>query len=199
MGRQRSFDTEAAIASATKLFWRGYEQTSLTDLTSALQIAPASLYFAFGSKEELFREVVRRYVAVRDEALDRAFDTPTLAAGVAAMLRSYVDVLTDPGHVPGCLLVNSTLAGTGEDDLQRWLVAHRAAVRRRLEDRFAAEVKMGTVSSDLDCQELAGYVVTVAGGLAIEAKSGVPRDALLRTVAIAMESVEKRVGDQRAS
>ena len=71
-----------AIAVATKLFWRGYDQTSLTDLTGALSIGPASFYFAFGSKEALFREVVERYIAFRIDAFGRVFEAPTIRAAL---------------------------------------------------------------------------------------------------------------------
>ena len=64
---------EAAIGTATALFWRGYDKTSLTDLTGALGIGAASFYFAFESKEKLFREVVGRYVAALEAAYESAF------------------------------------------------------------------------------------------------------------------------------
>ena len=99
---------EEAVAAATRLFWRGYDRTSLTDLTSALGIAPASFYFAFGSKEALFRQVVDRYLSAREDAFEAAFRSATPRDAVAALLRGYVDVVTDPGHAPGCLVVNSS-------------------------------------------------------------------------------------------
>ena len=40
---------------------RGYQATSLADLTSAMGIAAPSLYAAFGSKAKLFQEAVRLY------------------------------------------------------------------------------------------------------------------------------------------
>ena len=47
-----------------ELFWRkGYEGTSLSDLTGALGITRPSLYAAFGNKEALFRTVLDRYEA----------------------------------------------------------------------------------------------------------------------------------------
>jgi len=61
-GRPRAFDREAALDSALRLFWtRGFEGTSITDLTEALDINPPSLYAAFGSKDELFREALGLY------------------------------------------------------------------------------------------------------------------------------------------
>jgi TetR/AcrR family transcriptional regulator, copper-responsive repressor len=45
-----------------RLFWsRGYEATSISDLTQAMEITPPSLYAAFGDKKRLFLEAVERY------------------------------------------------------------------------------------------------------------------------------------------
>jgi AcrR family transcriptional regulator len=47
---------------ALNLFWRhGYEGVSVAALTQSIGIAAPSLYHAFGSKERLYREVIRRY------------------------------------------------------------------------------------------------------------------------------------------
>src|SRR6201995_3264849 len=62
VGRPREFDTEEALSSALKVFWRkGYEGASLADLTEAMGITKPSLYAAFGNKEELFRKALDRY------------------------------------------------------------------------------------------------------------------------------------------
>lgn len=52
MGRPREFDIEKALDTAGELFWRkGYEGTSLSNLTGAIGITPPSFYFALKSKE----------------------------------------------------------------------------------------------------------------------------------------------------
>ena len=64
MGRPREFDIEKAIEIATNLFWeKGYEGTSLSDLTKAIGITPPSFYFAFGSKDGLFEKVLEHQLA----------------------------------------------------------------------------------------------------------------------------------------
>ena len=61
-GRPPSFDRDGALQAATRLFWeRGYEATSIGELTAAMGIRPGSLYAAFGDKKTLFKEVVRAY------------------------------------------------------------------------------------------------------------------------------------------
>ena len=61
-GRPRSFDREAALTEATRLFWRkGYAATSVSDLTDAMGIGSPSLYAAFGSKEELYAEALHHF------------------------------------------------------------------------------------------------------------------------------------------
>ena len=62
VGRPREFELEDALGRAMMVFWRkGYDGASLSDLTEALGITRPSLYAAFGSKEELFRQVLDRY------------------------------------------------------------------------------------------------------------------------------------------
>src|ERR1700731_4477174 len=61
-GRPRAFDRDAALHRAMELFWRrGYETTSISDLTAAMEITAPSLYAAFGDKERLYLEAVERY------------------------------------------------------------------------------------------------------------------------------------------
>ncbi|MCP1134192.1 TetR/AcrR family transcriptional regulator [Paenibacillus polysaccharolyticus] len=62
MVRKREFNTEEALDAAMHVFWlKGFEATSLTDLTTAMGIQRPSLYAAFGDKMELFEHVLRRY------------------------------------------------------------------------------------------------------------------------------------------
>ena len=61
-GRPRAFDRDEALAKAAETFWRlGYEGASIADLTAAMGITPQSLYAAFSSKADLYREALDWY------------------------------------------------------------------------------------------------------------------------------------------
>ena len=188
MGRPRRFSMEEAVGAATKLFWRGYERTSLAELTTTLKVGPASFYFAFGSKEALFRQVIERYLARLHDAFQTAFQSDGIREAVELLLRGYVDVITDPDHARGCLLVNSAPSVDAEDELRRWLATHREALRIRLEERFSAGVARGELPAKTDPKAMARFVATLAGGLAVEAGSGATRRELYDAIAIAMRA-----------
>jgi len=65
-GRPISFDKDAALEAAMLLFWeRGFEGTSMGDLTQAMGLNPSSIYAAYGDKHALFSLAVRRYLETR--------------------------------------------------------------------------------------------------------------------------------------
>lgn len=187
MGRNRAFDMEEAIGAATKLFWRGYERTSLTELTGALGIGAASFYFAFESKEALFRQVMDRYIARLDKAYEDAFQASTASLSVKALLRHYADIVTDPEHAPGCLLVNSSPSIHADDALRPWLAEHREALRLRLEERFTADLAEGKLCADNNPKTMARLILTLAGGIAIEAQSRASRQDLHAMIDLALK------------
>ena len=194
MGRLRTFDIEKALADSAKLFWKkGFDLTSISDLTNQLGIAPASFYFAFESKEKLFKQVIDRYIAFQTEAFDRAFRAPDTSRAVQALLRGYAEVVTDKDHAAGCIVINSSPAIDCDDPLKKWLAAHREDLRRRLQQRFSDDHKAGKLSADSNPKILARFVMTLAGGLAIEARAGASRNELYGMIDMAMTSFHTKM------
>src|SRR5262245_47124518 len=104
IGRPRAFDIDTALDRALQVFWRkGYEGTSLSDLTKAMGINRPSLYAAFGNKEALFRKVLDRYVEGPACHVREALEEPTAHGVVERLLRGTIDLLIDqrnPGTRP---------------------------------------------------------------------------------------------------
>jgi AcrR family transcriptional regulator len=187
MGRPREFEMDDAIEKAAGLFWRnGYEGTSLSDLTNVIGISPPSFYFAFGSKEALFKKVIERYFAEQSKIVEAAFRKPTPRAVATHFLQRYADVLTDPAHAPGCLAMNSSLPCAEGDPLRKWLAGLREQTRMRFRDRFAEARGGESLPAGMDADSLARLVLVIACGLAVEAQSGASRKELRRTIALAL-------------
>ena len=142
MGRPREFDTERALDSATELFWRkGYEGTSLSDLTSTLGITRPSLYAAFGNKEALFLMALDRYEARAGAYRVKALEAPTAYEVARQLLHGVVNLHGDRNNPAGCMGVQSALV-CGDDSATLCLPPHlpvAAFLRSRAALSFATK------------------------------------------------------------
>ena len=149
MGRPRAFDRDKALDQALHVFWeKGYEGTSIADLTEAMGINPPSLYAAFGNKEELFKKALDRYENLRDQVLEEAFAAPTAREAMTRLLEGTADRLSDKDKPKGCLMVQGALCGSDECEVgqtrprrapRRRRGAHPRATEARQAGRGAAE------------------------------------------------------------
>ena len=113
-GRPRAFDRAAALEKAMLLFWRkGYEATSISDLTEAMGIGSPSLYAAFGPKEALYAEALRHYRETFDPPV---WDSLESAGSVRDAIERYLmdaaaGLAPGPGARPtGCMVTLSSVS-----------------------------------------------------------------------------------------
>lgn len=177
MGRPREFDLDRALDVATELFWRkGFDATSLADLTNAMGISPPSFYSAFRSKEELFHLVVGRYSNAQAEIIDLALAKSKPVEIVRTLLDGIATLFTKPHFVPGCLIMNSALPVTGGLPFRKRFADQREQLRVRLKNRLlAVSPKFALSSPPLDASTISRLVLSVYWGMAIEAQSGASR------------------------
>jgi AcrR family transcriptional regulator len=184
-GRPRAFDRNAALERAMHLFWsRGYEATSVNDLTEAMGIAPPSLYSAFGDKKRLFLEAVDLYQTGPGAFARRALtEEPTVKRAIRRLLMDAIDSFCDPHQPKGCMVVLSATNCTVESsDVLGALAERRRATERAIRERIAAGRTAGELSASTDIDALAGLVVITLFGFAIKARDGAS-PASLRKVA----------------
>ena len=198
-GRPREFDTEQALDGALALFWRhGYEGTSLAALTAAAGVTPTSLYAAFGNKEALFKRVVERYVKGPASYLHRALAEPTARRVAEAALAGAIDMVMNPGHPDGCLLVHGALASHPDlAPVRAELGRRRAAVEAAVCRRFEQAVADGELASRADAERLASFLMTVIWGLSVQAAGGASRSDLRRAATTAMACWPERTRRRR--
>ncbi|MGH8609582.1 MAG: TetR/AcrR family transcriptional regulator [Gammaproteobacteria bacterium] len=188
MARPREFDSDEALKIALLLFWeKGYEGTSLNDLTEAMGITRPSIYACYGNKEGLFRAALDRYESCYLAFVKSALNEPTARGMVEKLLHGYADVITMDDRPHGCLGTNGAVACSKEsEDVRQELVKRRARNEGILRDCLARAKKRGELSRAAEPDTLAKYVMTVAQGLSVQAKAGATRKALHKVVAVAI-------------
>ncbi|GAB3298597.1 TetR family transcriptional regulator [Epidermidibacterium keratini] len=189
-GRPRGFDRDAALLTATRLFWaRGYDGTSLSDLTAAMGISPSSFYAAFGDKKSLFAETVQGYMQRYTAIYIEAVRSPTAREAAERILRDSVDEFTDENRPMSCLVVSAAIQGGSETiDVRRTLEEHQRALETVLAERIEQDKVSGALDNGLDTAVLTGWVRTVWEGLSNQSNAGVAREQLQEIVTLAMRA-----------
>ena len=111
MPRPREFDEGTALQAAMECFWqRGYEATSLRDLTASMGLTAPSLYNAFGDKQRLFARALERYLDNTTRGrLRRLEQTLAPKAALHQFFAEIVEHSINDRQRKGCFLVNSAL------------------------------------------------------------------------------------------
>ncbi len=136
----------------------GYRRSTLREIATSVGLTNAGVLHYFGSREELFTEVLR----LRDEA-DRDH-----AADGGDPLRQFVDVIGHNADVPGLVHLYSSLAAEAVDpghEAHRFFADRYRTVRRELAAAIHRRVEAGRLRDDVDADRLARMMVALADGL----------------------------------
>ncbi|MES0808483.1 TetR/AcrR family transcriptional regulator [Roseibium sp. SCPC15] len=172
-GRPRSFDEAAALEAAMKVFWqKGFEATSLDDLTKAMGLSRSSFYSAFGCKQSLFLQALEHYSKNGIRNLRKVADTAEDDA-VDAMMQA----LSDPkGGPQGCMLINCITELAPHDEKV-------AEIGRRhlenIEETFAKVIDPEHPETVRD--KASAYSSLAIGTLALR-KAGMPAERIANTL-----------------
>ncbi|WP_025113599.1 TetR/AcrR family transcriptional regulator [Lysinibacillus fusiformis] len=174
MARTREFDEEKVLDAAMQLFWeKGYEATSLSDLTARMGIQRPSIYSTFGDKKELFEAALRRYTTSR-------------AANIRARLQSHVSVkqafatffeeviqaeyTKDLSN--GCFCINTMVELAPHDERFEILTReHQLYLAVIFQETIERGVQAGELEADTDAKSLAQALIVSLIGLTVMMKS----------------------------
>lgn len=190
-GRPRALDHDEALETALQLFWRhGYEGTSVADLTAAMGVTPPSLYTAFGSKEQLYREALDRYGASYGSFTARALaEESTARQAVERILREAIAVYSDGPTPRGCMLATGAVTCAPEHaQVAADLSTRRLTAIAAIKGRFDRAVAEGELAPSTDTEALAAYYAAVVQGIAIQARDGVGAEILQAMADLALSA-----------
>ncbi|WP_028208699.1 TetR/AcrR family transcriptional regulator [Paraburkholderia nodosa] len=190
-GRPRLLDRDVGLDVAARLFWeRGYEGTSIADLTEAMGIPPPSLYATYGSKEDLYRQALDRISERENKAALEALGGKLPARdAIAFYLHDAAARFTDPGRPRGCMVSTAVLQHAEKSESVAQLVsARRELGLQTLKARFDRAVAEGELAPDTDTEALARFYAAVVQGMSAQACDGACRETLKRLADIAMSA-----------
>jgi AcrR family transcriptional regulator len=184
-------DREVGLDVAARLFWeRGYEGTSIADLTKAMGVTPPSLYATFGSKEELYRQAldhtIQRESKRRCEALQADM---TAYEAITFYLHDVVQGISDPDKPRGCIVSTAVLQHAEENgSVARDVAARREISLQAIKTRFDSAVGEGELPAHTDTDALARFYAAVVQGMSAQACDGACTERLKRLADIALSA-----------
>ncbi len=183
-GRPQQFAREVVLDKWLNLFWlQGYEATSISDLVKEAGINPPTLYASFGSKDEVFALVMERYMTRYLQPVMASIDEADLSvpARVERFLQRFIDVITQPNHPRGCMLLSALFVWHKQPSQT---VSALNSSGKAFFTAFCHLIEQGIATGEIRAvgtpEETAIYILTFEKGLAMQAKAGVARETLYR-------------------
>jgi TetR/AcrR family transcriptional repressor of nem operon len=171
MARPRSFDPDEALDLARDVFWRkGFQGTSLDDITAATGLAKPSLYAAFGDKNALFLKVLDRYhqriVAGAERSLNQG---ASAREAIERWLTGFVPFCSGAKGIRGCLSVNTTADGVSDQkEVRTRIEGFNRKLEQLLRNRLRADRAQFSAAFDPDAA--AHAIMAIYLGLMVMAK-----------------------------
>jgi len=125
MARPREFDEQAVLDAASDVFWsKGYDATSTRDLAARTGLTPSSMYAAFGDKRGLFCRALDHYLDRLRAKMSSLEAAAAPAQAITGFFEDTIDRSLDDAEQRGCMLVNSSLQASQQDEDLRVAIAH---------------------------------------------------------------------------
>lgn len=193
-GRPRAFDRDTALGVARRTFWQlGYEGASIADLTEAMGITPQSLYAAFKSKADLYRESLEQYRRTDGAYVWRILaEEPVTATAFRRVLAQAAHQYARSDLPPGCMMSTSITTCATEN---RVAAVHAATMRQEALARFIARIEKGIEAGDvpagIDTLNTARFLQMAFQGMSIQARDGASEADLLAVAGMAAAQLER--------
>jgi TetR/AcrR family transcriptional repressor of nem operon len=194
--RSKEFDPDDVLREALKTFWQqGFEGTNMPELLDSMGVGRASFYNAFGSKREVFLQVLDLYFeTVRVHLESLISDARDSQYAVALLIDGILDVAKSPQANAtgwrGCLIGNTALElGSSDEEIVARLKIGVEILRTLFRKAVSLPSNAGVRRSKREIDQIALQLVANVQGLLVLAKSGLSgadiksaRSAMLATI-----------------
>ncbi|WP_342504345.1 TetR/AcrR family transcriptional regulator [Lysinibacillus sp. FSL L8-0126] len=174
MARTREFDEEKVLEAAMQLFWeKGYEATSLSDLTARMGIQRPSIYSTFGDKKELFEAALRRYTTSRAADIRARLQSHTsVKQAFATFFEEVIAAEYTKDLSNGCFCINTMVELAPHDERFEILTReHQLYLAVIFQETIERGIQTGELDADTDAKSLAQALLVALIGLTVMLKS----------------------------
>ena len=182
-----------------EVFWaRGFQGTSVDDITAATGLKKGSLYSAFGNKEALFRLALRKYIG---DGPFKHFRSEEISPDPLNALVLLYRKLINESQVPklgkrGCLAFNSGIEfGNQSTKLSHFVIEEVERLEAFFHGLIEEAIRIGALSKKLDVRKAAFRAFAAAFTIREMAKFRPDRELLaeIANTALASLGTERRV------
>lgn len=174
MARLREFDENKVLDAAIQLFWeKGYEATSLSDLTAKMGIQRPSIYAAFGDKKELFERALRKYTQSHAAYIRTQLNNQlSVKEAFRAFFNRLVEAEYGDGPNCGCFCINTMVELAPHDEKFEIITReHEMYLAVIFQETIERGIRSGELKEGLNTRALAQTFVVHLVGLTVLMKS----------------------------
>ena len=181
MPKEILFDEQVALQQAMELFWtKGYNGTSMDELTKATGLSRSSIYNTFGGKHALFMRCLQFYLDDQTRQLSAlAGREPNVKVRIRMAFEFAIEEILSDRMRKGCLMVNTTTEMANQD---AEIAAVAVSNMNDMERLFGAWVEegqsAGQVRSVFPPSVLARHLFNLYSGLKVSGKTKPDRATL---------------------
>ncbi|MBU8714665.1 MULTISPECIES: TetR/AcrR family transcriptional regulator [Brevibacillus] len=192
MARTREFDEEKVLDAAMQLFWeKGYEATSLSDLTARMGIQRPSIYSAFGDKKELFETALRKYtMSHASEVRNRLQSKPSVKEAFRAFFEQVVEEEYAGDLSRGCFCINTMVELAPHDEKFEILTReHQMYLAVIFQETIERGIKSGEIDPGIDAKAVSQSLIVSLIGLTVLLKARPQRSFVENTIRVILQSL----------
>ncbi|MGG5795873.1 TetR/AcrR family transcriptional regulator [Bacillus nitratireducens] len=174
MARTREFDEDQVLDAAMQLFWeKGYEATSLSDLTSRMGIQRPSIYSTFGDKKGLFEAALRRYTMSRaSDIRNRLQSHSSVKESFSIFFADVVNEEYAEDLSKGCFCINTMVELAPHDERFEILTReHQMYLAVIFQETIERGIQSGELEVNTDAKSLSQALIVALIGLTVIMKS----------------------------